>query len=558
MDQINGLLDTFRDAKEYGSILYVENYNWDLLRRFVNAVNVEGQMTLDAVGLTETEERLLVLIEIGETMARKYKVVVTNPPYMGIANGSILLQKLIKKDYFENRFDLFSVFMDKCNRMIQENGFQAMITMHAWMFQASYEKIRAMINIQNIVSLLHLGARAFDEISGEVVQTACFVIRKNIQTRHIGIFYRLVDFSGEENKKQAFLNDIGRYVRIQDEFKKIPGNVIAYWTGNSFINIFNKNEQLADISFPKQGIHTGDNNLFLRLWYEVDVHTICLEETEEWIENYKWAKLNKGGIVRKWYGNKDYIILWKDNGSAIKNGRSVGANNGTFFSELIGFTDITTNMPSFRYYGKGFIYDVSGPSLIFNNSNYSVYYFLALLNSIVTKEAMKILSPTMHMNQTALSKITIGDEYIAYVDKVELLAKDCVQYAMKDWDSFETSWDFKRHPLLPPIGKITADEEIGEKEIPLRNEIAPQERDPSVTVLSKDYTKEETAFAIFCIENVAQYLGVDSAAVYTAFAKNSDILDGYIIPCYDALHTQGKDYIVNDLVELMQEKGVAL
>ena len=449
MNQLTGLLDTFKDAKEYGSILNVDRCDWNLLRHFVENDRVEGQMDFEAYGIDQTRKQMRTMIEIGEAMAQKYHVVTTNPPYMSVANGSAKLGIYIKKHYPDSKGDLFAVFIERCIEMGLANSLIGMITMQAWMFQSSFEKIRLKILQQRIISLIHLGARAFEEISGEVVQVVSFVVGKRNIKQSIGSYHRLVDCDSQSKKEQSYLQRKNLFFKKQEKYNSIPGNVLAYWVNDNFSNIFNRRDSIADFAFPRQGLHTGDNNKYLRLWFEVNFSSINLTDETVWNDDYKWAKLNKGGTFRKWYGNQDYIILWENNGSDIKsNGHSVGATNSTFFRDLIGFTDITTYKPSFRYYGKGYIYDVSGPSLIVDGIKYSSYYLLGLLNSCVTDEAMKILSPTLHMNQTALSRISIGEEYKESKERVNTLVSRAIELSKADWDSFETSWGFKQHPLI--------------------------------------------------------------------------------------------------------------
>lgn len=229
LNQIEQLLDTFKDAKEYGSILNVENYNWELLRTFVESDNVTGQLSLDTMGLEKTKERLQTLIAIGETMARKYEVVVTNPPYMGISSGNIKLSEFVKKNYPDSKSDLFAVFIERCGKMLKENRYQAMITQHAWMFLSSYEKLRAKLQMVDTVNMAHLGARAFEEIGGEVVQTTSFVMRKSHLENYKGTYCRLIEPTTQKGKEELYLAGEKRYVAVQDNFTKIPGSPVAYW-----------------------------------------------------------------------------------------------------------------------------------------------------------------------------------------------------------------------------------------------------------------------------------------------------------------------------------------
>ena len=437
------ILTELHDAKEYGSILTCSKQDWDALYARFHEI-------YDDIALHRDEAlALLPLVQTAEALSLKYDVVVTNPPYMGGSGMSGKLSDYVKKNYPDSKSDLFAVFIERCGRMTGKSGCQAMITQHAWMFLSSYEKLRMKLQASNVVNMAHLGARAFEEIAGEVVQTTSFVFRNTHAKKHLGTYIRLVEQTTQDEKERMFLLGQNKFLAIQEDFTKIPGMPYAYWVSKGFYSIFTKEHSIAEISFPKQGLHTGDNNAYLRLWHEVDFNAIQIEIAEYWLSKYRWAKLNKGGLYRKWYGNQEFIIFWESDGSAIKtNGKSVGATNKAFFKNLIGFTDIASNKPSFRYYGKGFVFDVSGPSIPNAGTIFSDYYLLALLNSKVTDEVMKILSPTMHMNQTALSRISTDSLDSTSMKKIEKLSEECVSLSKCDWDSFETSWDFKRHPLV--------------------------------------------------------------------------------------------------------------
>ena len=240
LNQMEGLLDAFKDAKEYGSILDVENYDWDLLRRFVEGTDVAGQLTLDAVGLEQTRERLQMLIDIGEVMARKYEVVVTNPPYMGGNGMNGKLSEYCKKHYSKSKTDLYSIFIEKCRDMLVANGLQAMITQQSWMFLGSFATFRDFVLKESFIcNMVHLGARAFNEISGEVVQTTTFIMIKNHRfSRYLARYYRIIDEVGEANKERAFLNKEQEYNQNISELCKIPEKPLGYWFSNTIIGCF--------------------------------------------------------------------------------------------------------------------------------------------------------------------------------------------------------------------------------------------------------------------------------------------------------------------------------
>ena len=319
--QIEGLLDTLTDAKEYGSILNVDEYDWDLLRRFVNSMDVDGQISFDTYGLDETAEKLKELIEIGAIMAQKYEVVATNPPYMGSRGGmNPQLYKVVNECYPDSKADLYSVFIEKCSCLVCKKGFQAMITQQGWMFLTSFDKLREKLLNMDIISLLHLGARAFDEIGGEVVQTASFVFRKSDFKKYIATYCRLLDGKSENEKQCIFFEKTNRFYVSKEKFNVLSEKSIAYWLSSNMFAAFS-NCELGKIAKPRQGMATSDNNRFLRLWNEVDWNKVELsaQNEEQAIKSAKkWFPYNKGGGFRKWYGNNDYLINWENNGQEIK------------------------------------------------------------------------------------------------------------------------------------------------------------------------------------------------------------------------------------------------
>lgn len=247
--QIEGLLDTLIDAKEYGSILEVEDYNWELLRRFVTDLDVAGQISMDSFGIEDTVEQLLKLIDIGETMAQKYWVTVTNPPYAGTSNLSAKVNNFVKKYYPDSKSDLFAVFIERCHAMTKKNGFQAMITQQAWMFINSYMKLRGSIFAFDIVNMAHLGAKAFEEIGGEVVQTTSFVLRTAKTNSYIGVYERLVDELSPKDKESTFISHKKQYYACQENFTMINGSPIAYWLPKSVFQDFDTSDSIKDNFF---------------------------------------------------------------------------------------------------------------------------------------------------------------------------------------------------------------------------------------------------------------------------------------------------------------------
>ncbi len=434
LDQIEGLLDTFRDGKEYGSILDVENYDWDLLRRFAESCDVDGQMTLDAVGVEQTKEELRTLIDVGEAMARNYEVVVTNPPYMGISNGNAKLNGYVRKKYPDSKSDLFAVFIERCGQLVKENGYQAMITQHAWMFLSSYERLRVKLQMTDTVNMAHLGARAFEEIGGEVVQTASFVMRKSHLENYKGTYLRLIEPTTQKGKEEMFLAGENRYVAVQGNFRKIPGSPVAYWVSRNILNTFIEENLIGNIALPKQGSTLGDNAKFIRLWYEIGDR------------KNKWFNCMKGGEYRKWYGNMLHYLDWENNGSKVKeNGRATIRSEILLFKEGITWSNITSGTSSFRYMPSGFFFESTG-SVCFIEKKY-LYYLLAFLNTKICQVINKAINPTMHLQSGDIAKLPLIIED-TYLNRINEIVLENIDLCKMEWDSFESSWDFKCHPFL--------------------------------------------------------------------------------------------------------------
>lgn len=443
--QLEGLLDILTDAKEYGSILNVPEYNWALLRRFVDGIDDEVQISLESAGVEQTAEELQKLIDLGETMARKYWVTCTNPPYAGTSNLSANVNNFVKKNYPDSKADLFAVFIERCRQMTADNGYQAMITQHSWMFLSSFEKLREKMMLTETVNMAHLGARAFEEIGGEVVQTTAFVRCANYVEGYKGTYCRLIEPTSQQGKEEMFLAGQNRYTANQDDFAKIPGMPVAYWASDAILNCFLDKKPLDSQYKMREGIHTADNERFLRLWYEVNWNTVVYEASSyEDIDNHgRWVPYNKGGSYRKWYGNNDWVIGFDSvyrNAMAQLKGH-VRPSEGIYFQEGGTWTAVTMGGFGIRYYPAGYLFDAGGQVAVGAN----IITCIAYLNSVVFGEIAKLTMPTINYKCgviKTLPNLCVNDENVAEHAKINIaLSRD-------DWDSFETSWDFKTHPLV--------------------------------------------------------------------------------------------------------------
>ncbi|CBH21157.1 Predicted type II restriction enzyme, methylase subunit [Acetoanaerobium sticklandii] len=432
--QVEYLIDTYIDAKEYGSILNVDNCNWELLYRFIEDFNIEGQMSLDSVGAEDTKKSLQELIPIAHAMAQKYDVVITNPLYMGGSGMNTKVSNYVKKHYPDSKSDLFAVFIEKCMNMTKKNAFQSMITQHAWMFLSSYEKLRSNIIKNDFISMAHLGARAFEEIGGEVVQTTSFVLRTSDIKDYKANFVRLVDFNSQILKQEAFLAHQNIHTAIKENFSKIPGSPIAYWASNKILSLFNQ-VKLKDVATFKEGITTANNDLFLRYWFEVSELEFSISTKNK---TFKWIPYNKGGTYRKWYGNRDYVINWENDGICIKEYTGSSFRNFRFQRKEGGtFSALTSGGLSARYSEEGFAFDSKGTMFF---SDIKLKNILCYLNSKILNKLLKFVCPTLDYRFGTIEKLPFLD--------INYDINNCVRISKTDWDSFETSWDFRKHPLI--------------------------------------------------------------------------------------------------------------
>ena len=442
--QLEGLLDILTDAKEYGSILNVPEYNWELLRRFVGGIDDEGQISLESAGVEETAEELKKLVELGETMGRKYDVVVTNPPYAGMGNLSAKVNEFAKENYPTSKSDLSTIFMERTLSMCKNDCYMSMINIPVWMFLTTYEKLRKSILLNDTyVNMLHLGRGIFGSDFG----TTAFVIQKGHIQNYKGSYRRLFDKQGAvdsvETKEQRFFSEKGLYVAKQDELAKIPGAPLAYWTSKNFIAAF-EGDNLGRLCDLSEGIHSRNNDEFLRLWYEVCANRSSLSTFSK---AKKWYPCNKGGGYRKWYGNNDYVIDWENDGQHIRNFKkaSVG-NNRHRFDEGITFTTITSAERTFRYSPEGYLYDMAGPTFFVHNKEL-MYYILAAFSSKLGYHFLSAINPGVSLKLGEVNNFPIIVEN-QEVGQVDFLSKENVTMCKDDWDAFETSWDFKTHPLV--------------------------------------------------------------------------------------------------------------
>lgn len=442
---INSLISDLHDAKEYGSILNVTPVDFQALYSRFDEIRSENPNMYTYQILDE----FLPFVQVAEVMAKKYHVVVTNPPYMVLSNAGAILNEFVLKHYPDSKADLYGVFMERCSLFTLKYGFYSMITQQSWMFLISFESIRKNILRQTITSMVHLGAHAFEEIGGEVVQTTSFAIRKAAVNHYKGEYFRLIKFNSESEKERAFLDKDEFNYADQLEFKAIPGSPIAYWWNDSIYSCFSGKNFIP--GNPMKGIQTGKGEKYLRLWYEVSIDNIGfnMHNHEEMVaSDLRWFPLTSGGLTRKWYGNYEMVVNLKNDGADI---RSTGLKNFRlkdpqfYFLEGLTWTEVTTKPFSCRYLPANILFGNGGP-VAFQLQD-KLYYAIGLLNSVVAKEFFTVLAPTMNYGPDQVRNVPF--KYSSKVKgECDNLVNENINISKEDWNAYEVSWEFRRHPLI--------------------------------------------------------------------------------------------------------------
>lgn len=448
--------NVFAHADVYGSLIKPSKRLVELAERESNADSVagEGQMSLFAQSAVD---RAQVVFKQARMLSRKYSAVVANPPYMGSKNMSALLKQYLEKNYKDGKADLFAAFIMRCSGMTASGGHTGMITMQSWMFLKSFLDLRKKIIATSVIeSMAHLGAGAFDSIGGEVVSTTAFVLKQSIPDDDSkGVYLRLLDATGEAAMSRAFISALdsdsgNRYLSRQSDFKDIPGSPIVYWLSDDMRNVFVQNTKLNTIAEPKQGLSTTDNERFLRFWYEVSRTRICINartRDEAKASKAKWFPTQKGGDFRRWYGNREYCVNWYADGYDLyhfvdEEGKVIPAirNANHYFSEGLTWSTLSTAELSMRLSPVGCIPNAGGSILYAPNLG----LLIGILNSSTVQQLLDVLSPTINYSQGPIGDIPLPESRITDVDSTQQL----ISTSKADWDSYETSWDFERSPLL--------------------------------------------------------------------------------------------------------------
>lgn len=579
-ESMENLIYQMFDALEYGSIIKIENVNFKLIFDRLNEVKEEISLYKNSV-----LEGLYPFISVGHMLATHYDAVVTNPPYMGASGMGTKLSKYVKDNYQDSKSDLFAVFIEKCSQMVKKDAYQAMITQHAWMFLSSFEKLRNKIQMSDIVNMAHLGPRAFEEIGGEVVQTTSFIFRKSHIKRFKGTYCRLIEPTTQQGKEKMFLNAENRYFAEQDNFSKIPGNLVAYWASKTLIKDFTIGKVLKAEGDTRQGMATSDNNRFLRHWFEVDINRVgigCATAEEAASIAKKWYPYNKGGDFRKWYGNEEYVINYENDGYEVKQYATSLYKTATrtiksvseYFKPCLSWSKISSGNIAFRYYPQGFIFDVAGCCIFYKNKNV-MYYHFGYINSCVAKSILNMISPTLNYEAGHIASLPIITEKDMLSPVNELVEKNII-LSKADWDSFDISWDFQHHPLLRKTPTIieafkqwknecdtrfeqlrTNEEQLNRIFIDiygLQDEITPEVEDKDITVRKADLSRDIRSFMSFAVGCMfGRYSLDEDGLIYAGGEWNSNKYKTFIPDVDNCIPITDEEYFTDDIVGLFVE-----
>ncbi|MBZ5955405.1 BREX-1 system adenine-specific DNA-methyltransferase PglX, partial [Leuconostoc gasicomitatum] len=454
--EIKSLVTLFSNATELGSIMQFEKaYNIELLKSEIVKIKVDA---LDIFRIGASKDAIINMLNIIDVLQTKYEVVVTNPPYMNKFETS--LKKYINKHFTAYKSDLFSVFIFNNLQMLKPDGYAAYMTPFVWMFIKTYEALRTyIVNNKQISSLIQMEYSAFEEAT---VPINTFVIQ-NSKSHELGSYVKLSEFTGgmavqDQKVLEIIANPEAGYLyrTSQANFKKIPGSPIAYWASANLIHDFEVGTRMDSIVDPKVGLQTGDNHRFLRQWFEVSLTNIKFNAKsmdESLSSNKKWFPYNKGGSYRKWYGNYDYVVNWENNGAEIRNfkfpngkQRSVVRNPNYYFRETISWSLITSGGFSIRYRKPSSLPDIAAPFI--TGLHEDLLYLLGIMNSPVGNYIFKILNPTINLSNGVVANFPVVN---TKKEKNFSIIESNLNLTTDDWDSFETSWDFTKNPLLSKI-----------------------------------------------------------------------------------------------------------
>lgn len=551
--QIKGLINDMCDAQEYGSLIVPQACDWDLLHQYIAYENHFAEQNIFEI---EARKQLKSLVSVAEILSQKYDVTITNPPYMNSGYMPDKLKKFVNENYTDYKSDTFSAFIVRNDIFTKSYGHIGMLTPYVWMFISSYEKLRRkLIQDIDITSLVQLEYNAFESACGPV---AAFTFVKS-NTNFKGEYIKLSEFKGCENQEPRTLEAVRnkncgyRYSTSKENFAKIPGEPVAYWVSENMIDAYDNNDKLSSFATIFEGLKTRDKERFLRLWFEV--------------YGDKWVKYAKGGAYRKWYGNGEYVVKWGENGDEIRAfKKSSGSNFKFFFMPTVTYSAMTSKGFSGRYIDNQ-LFGGGGGGI---TNCKKIYYVLGLVNSVVYNKLLNLLSSTMNFEVGQIGSQPVKENK-DYNDNINAVVRNTVEISKSDWDSFETSWDFTKHPLLrnkPTISEAYAEWEAecntrftqlkaNEEELNrifidiygLQDELTPEVEDKDVTVRKADLQrdiKSLLSYAVGCmfgrysldVEGLAFAGGTWDDSKYVTFKPDED----NVIPITD------EDYFEDDII----------
>ena len=529
------LVEAYKDAQEIGTLQTIEKKDYKEFVEYLNNVESSaGQIDLFSTAwLNDTLPQMIQLAKQAEIMSNKYAVVCTNPPYMNKLEGQ--LKKFVVDNYKAYSGDLFSVFIYRNFDYCKVDGYSAFMTPFVWLFIKTYEALRTyIIDTKAVTTLVQMEYSAFEEATVPI----CSFVLKNGKATEKALCFRLSDFKGGmEVQKQKVLEAIDNkncgyfYEAGQYNFLKIPGATIAYWLSDTMFKIFDESKTLSEVAKPRQGLATSDNDRFLKLWFEIELEKIGfdianIDDRRKF--NYKWFPCTKGGAFRRWYGNNTYVVNWENDGAEIKEYAATLYKNYTrtiknipfYFKKGLTWSTISSGLFSLRYVPTGFIFETKGAMCYVDDEN--IYSVLALYNTKVMQKFLQVISPTLDYHEGSLGRTPI---LLGCSNNVTELSRQNIELCKYDWDVFETSWDFKKHPLLCyELDKLSTAFEVWSKECAehfnqlkaneeelnrifidiygLQDELTPEVEDKDVTVRKADLQrdiKSLISYAVGCM-----------------------------------------------------------
>ena len=457
-------LRQFEEADNFGSLIRPDVTEVDGMLRILESKDVSGQLFISMA-----HQKVLQALRQTDYLSPKYHVVIANPPYMGSKGGmNARLAAWGRENHPETKFDLFAMFIERNLQLVTSDGLISMITMQSWMFNSSYERFReGLLRSKSIQNIAHIGPRGFDSIGGEIVTTVAFVVKKATPKQSLSCAVRLVDGSSEREKdvllKEAITNrDRNFHIFNGHDLLGIPGSPISYWVSPEFRSIFSSSRFISEMTIARQGLVTAANDIFVRLWFEVSFQKVGFgfkDRMSASESGRKWFPYNKGGEFRKWYGNNEHIVNWENDGKAIKDKKErdlkagrITANNSKcwnqefYFQPSISWSGVSSSRAAFREYKAGSIFSGAGLSAFFEQSLKNIA--IASLNSHINDYLLGVISPGLSLTSGELGRLP----FLERPDKKQVgnVVNDLIEYAVQDWDSYETSWDFTSLPLINP------------------------------------------------------------------------------------------------------------